>query len=172
MDRIRLTRFERRVAKAVAETRAKTDQKWGAADMIQSRNEGSLQIAIRGFSGELAFCRLFNAYPDLETDRISDYDAMIAHPSGGMALLVDIKTSRSKDGLYVYRRKADHPADLYALMIEIRNDEISEYEFAGFIKAADLFREENLVDRGSGPCYFVPRSALRSLFMLKMEGKL
>jgi len=77
-------------------------------------------VDLEGIAGEIAFCRLFNVYPDLDTDRPPPhpfYDATI-HPAPGYR--IDVKTTKYESGkLLVDARKNSvktDAVDFYALM--------------------------------------------------------
>lgn len=91
------------------------------------------QVLLRGFGGELAFCRVWNIYPSFEYDnyRNNTFDAHLNN------FEVEIKTSNREDGWLgvkdVPKLDNDLP-DYFALMI----GEFPTYGFRGFCSASSI----------------------------------
>ena len=115
-------------------------------------NDDPLTIHIRGFSGELAFGKLFNRYPDFTTQpRSGGHDFILDGHT------IDVKTIEPPKSLLVAApHETKEPCEFYALMI----DASPEFTLAGFIHKDDLFTQANLRDLGHGPTYAVHQSHL------------
>lgn len=150
---ITLTPIEQRLARCVAKERYAAARKAGVPDRRVS--EGDLDL--EGAGSEIAFCRLFNVFPDLEIAPRSSLD------DEGDALLrdgrrVDVKSTRYKSGrLIVAHWKAD-TVDAYALMV----GEFPSYRFCGLISAEQAAEARFTADLGRGKCQAVPQAALHA----------
>ena len=162
--RVTLNQCERKLAEMLSEGRFRGNRESGVANSRvgpQSDKETDLE----GISGEIAFSKLFNIYPDMNTNERSDYDAVI------MGERIDVKTTKYPNGrLLVRKEKKDHPADWYALMV----GQFPVYELVGFAKSEAVFQRENLMDLGHGMSYGVSGKSLYmpKTFMLALKVKL
>lgn len=110
------------------------------------------QTDLDGIGAELAFCKLFNVYPDLQVISRSDHDAMLVN-----GLRVDVKTTRYQAGrLLVRQHKQADPVDLYVLMV----GEFPSFRCAGFASRESVFAPENLMDLGHGPTFVLAQGQL------------
>lgn len=152
-DRVTLDEAEQRLAIYVATRRFQACREQGKVNMKcghQTYSEAELQ----GVASELAFCRLFNVYPDLTLYNQPDHDAVIMDGQ-----TVDVKTTERRDGhmlISPWKRDAGK-ADLYALVV---GSFPGPYEYRGLIHRRDAFRPEWLRNPGRGTCYMVPQDAL------------
>ena len=92
-------------------------------------------VDLEGVCGEIAFCKLFNAYPDLDTDRTPPHPLFDCVVSG---LRIDVKTTKWDSGkLIVDARKGSktNGVDYYALMT---GQFPGPYTFRGFIAREKL----------------------------------
>ena len=89
---------------------------------------------------ELAFCKMFNLYPDLDTDRMPPYPEFDAVLRDGWT--VDVKTTRYDDGRLLVDvrkgRKVDG-VDFYCLMT---GEFPGPYTFRGFMAKSVLVKPE------------------------------
>lgn len=106
---------------------------------------------LEGIGAELAFCKMFNLYPDLEC-KAGDYDAM-DHEGNR----VDVKATKYKNGhlLAVPWKKGKEP-DVYVLLV----GEFPSYRCAGFMRADELISDARLKDLGHGKVYAAAQSEL------------
>jgi len=145
---VTLTDAEQRIVRWIARQRQGAN---GAAGVVDRQVAGTLSgddVHTIGFGGELAFCKLFNVYPDLDTrPRRGGADCDRLGES------IDVKTTRHPNGkLLVFARKLELASDCYALMIA----DWPAFRFVGFVRAADVFRPEHYEpDRLGGPTYVV-----------------
>ena len=138
---VTLSDTEQLLAKAIAKRRY---QKSREAGVHNSRKGPQSDEATdkEGMGGEIAFCKLFNVYPDLSIEVKSsaqgtDKGDCILHVVGNGT--VDVKTTIYPDGkLLAAPWKSKEGVDLYALM----TGKFPTYTFKGFMTSADLMVEE------------------------------
>ena len=106
-----------------------------------------------GVGGEIAFAKMFNAYPDLTTHpRKGGIDCRIG------PYAIDVKTTDRPGGkLLAVTSKTLLAADVYALMIAAP----PRYGFCGFARAGDLLHPSRLINLGHGPGYALDQVDLR-----------
>lgn len=115
-----------------------------------------LTIDLEGVASEVAFCRLFNVWPDLTVGDVCDWDVTL--PGGWR---VDVKTTNYRTGrLLVHPNKAGKRIDLDALMVGTFP---GPYVFRGFIRHADACQPCRLEDVGRGINYVVTQGELCDL---------
>ena len=141
---IKLNKAEQKLAQYLARCRYENNRRENVVDRKigpQSNNDTDLN----GIGAELAFCKLFNLYPDIEIDHRPQEDAIFHDGTK-----VDIKTTPYKNGRLITPiwKKQIH-TDLYALMI----GKFPEYRLAGIVTADKLFQDENIVNLGYGNTY-------------------
>lgn len=107
---------------------------------------------LNGIGAEVGFCKLFNIYPDTQTEYIPVTDGEL-HTGHS----VDVKCTKYHTGhLIAVITKKGKPCDLYALMI----GEMPNYRFAGFSTPDSLFMDENIKDLGHGDGYCLAQESL------------
>lgn len=106
---------------------------------------GRAALEIGGTEAELAFCRLANVYPNLETERPGSVDCVVNGRT------VDIKWTPRLDGSLVLKPRR-RPVDAYVLMR-------GRYVCAGWYPA-DLITDRHLTDLGYGPTYIIAAADL------------
>ena len=146
--KIGLNVLEQQLARKVAELRQYVNQSNGVKDQQQCQQS---DICLQGVGAELAFCKLFNLYPDLETKlrKYPDHDCVFK------GLKVDIKSSR-KPNLNVKLTKQHAEVDAFALMV----GEFPCYTFVGHALKATVCQPENIYDTGNGPYYTLRQEQL------------
>ena len=65
---ISLNQAERKLAHFVAKNRSGNNRHFNVTNLKIS-SEDAATVDLEGVCGEIAFCKLFNVYPDIETDR-------------------------------------------------------------------------------------------------------
>ena len=128
----------------------------GRADKKMS-NRDDVEISREGIAGELAFCRLFDVFPDqvFYLGPVGDDpgDAII----GGFR--IDVKTSRRQDSeLLAAGHKTVGRIPVHALM----TGAFPRYVLRGFAWSEDVLQQNRLVNLGYGPSYLYPRRMLRT----------
>ena len=140
---ITLTYCEQKLAHFVAKHRNGNNRHFNVANLKISA-ESPLTVDLEGIAGEIAFCRLFNVYPDLDTDREPPhplYDAVIPPPPG---FRIDVKTTKYDTGkLLVDARKGKKTdgVDFYALMT---GSFPGPYTFRGFIAREQIIQPHKI----------------------------
>jgi hypothetical protein len=124
---------------AEARSRGITDRQIGP----QSSSETDLQ----GIGAEIAFCRIFNVYPDTEVGHTPLADCTL--PCGST---VDVKATKHQNGhLLVAKWKAPDAVTAYALMVGT----FPNYRIAGMAPSESIFRPDRLKNFGHGEGYAV-----------------
>jgi hypothetical protein len=150
--RVELTDAEQRLAKFIALKRFERNRHDGTIDRKIGPQSNEFTDLV-GIGAEIAFCKIFNVYPDMQIEKRNSCDAIIC---GGVS--VDVKTTKYKNGklLVALWKKERNPPDMYALMV----GEMPRFVFVGFIKNNDLFVDNRIIDLGYGPTYFCEQSDL------------
>ena len=140
---VSLTTAERKLAHFVARNRNGNNRHFNKANLKIS-SEDAATVDLEGMCGEIAFCKLFNVYPDLDTNREPPhplYDAVIPPPPG---FRIDVKTTKYENGkLLVDARKGRKTdgVDFYALMTGTFP---GPYTFRGFIAREQIIQPHKL----------------------------
>ena len=118
----------------------------------QSNEETDLE----GFAGELAFCKVMNIYPDLETgNNLPPYDCIDYY-----GVTYDVKTTKHTNGhLMATLKKKKNPPDKYVLLIGI----FPRYDIIGEIGSEEFLQEVNIGNLGQGPCYLLTQAELNPI---------
>ena len=136
---VSLNTAEKKLAYFVARNRNARNRCLNVVNLKVSPRDG-VTIDLEGVAGELAFCKMFNLYPDLDTDRMPPYPEFDARLSDGWT--VDVKTTRYGDGKLLVDvrkgRKVDG-VDFYCLMT---GEFPGPYTFRGFMAKSLLVRPE------------------------------
>lgn len=136
---ISLCTAERKLAYFVARNRNARNRCLNVVNLKVSERDG-VSIDLEGVAGELAFCKMFNLYPDLDTDRMPPYPEFDAVLRDGWT--VDVKTTRYDDGRLLVDvrkgRKVDG-VDFYCLMT---GEFPGPYTFRGFMAKSVLVKPE------------------------------
>lgn len=121
----------------------------------------SVEYHRMGFAGELAFCRMHDIPPDLDTTpRKGSSDCRLNGES------VDVKTTDYIDGRLVVKTTKEAMASAwYALMIM----DWPTFRFIGMVRAADLFKPEYLRDHGYGVTYSMDQWAVAEISRVREE---
>ena len=145
MRSVTLNACEQKMAEYVAKSRYENARSRGIVDQKMG-DQGNWETDLEGIGGEIAFCKLHNVYPDLETFNtdLPDHDCLVN------GFKVDVKTTHYPEGkLLATLAKAGAIVDVYVLMV----GEFPTYEYKGLAKKSDLIRDENIYDLGHGPGY-------------------
>lgn len=142
-QKVFLSRAEQKLAHFIARNRNGNNRSFNVTNLKIS-SEDPHTVDLEGIAGELAFCRMFNVYPDLDTDREPPhphYDCVIPPPPG---FRIDVKTTKYDNGkLLVDSRKGakTDSVDYYALMT---GDFPGPYTFKGLIAKEQMIRPDRL----------------------------
>jgi len=140
---VSLTTAERKLAHFIAKNRNGSNRSFNVTNLKISLDDAAT-VDLEGMCGEIAFCKLFNVYPDLDTDREPPhplYDAVIPPPPG---FRIDVKTTKYDTGkLLVDARKGKKTdgVDFYALMT---GSFPGPYTFRGFIAREQIIQPHKL----------------------------
>ena len=78
---VRLSSVEKRLCEYVTKVRIKTNRSNNVSEKKISKDE-ELQLELEGYGAELAFCRLFNVFPDTSTQGLLKVtQAMLSFPA-------------------------------------------------------------------------------------------
>ena len=156
---VSLTTAERKLAHFVAKNRNGNNRHFNTTNLKISP-EDAATVDLEGVCGEIAFCKLFNVYPDIDTDREPPhplYDAIIPPPPG---IRIDVKTTKYDGGkLLVDSRKGVKTlgVDYYALMT---GQFPGPYTFRGFIAREHIIQPHKLGLLGGHKSYMAEQSEL------------
>lgn len=113
-------------------------------------------INLRGFCGELAFCKIFNCYPDLSVMAQSCAQGTDRGDVKLNGFTIDVKTTKYPNGRLIARRHKKINGDFFALMV----GDLPTFEFKGFMRQEELLRPERLVDFYGVPTFVAEQSEL------------
>ena len=114
----------------------------------------SLAVDQDGACSELAFCKMLNVYPDLNSEQINPIEADCVIEG----FEVDVKSTNRVDGNLICPPYKKHKmADVYVLVIRTP----PTYSFVGWAWGSELFDDGNLVQLRT-PTYRIMRDELRS----------
>jgi hypothetical protein len=148
---IKLNQTEQELAQVLAQRRYEAARGQGLTDMKQG-GQSNWETDLEGIAAELAFCKLANVYPDMETASMNPHDC---HTRTGAA--IDVKSTKYPHGrLLAVRWKDASKVDLFALMVGT----FPEYRLAGFMRSKDLIQADRLMDLGHGLLYAADQSDL------------
>ncbi len=151
--KIILSSVEQRLVKHIANLRIENDRKVGAVPTVY--NADPMENEINYIGAELAYCKLFNCYPDLGIDEFIPFDAIRRNGE-----TVDIKHTKLNNGrLLVKVKDREYTPAKYALMIGT----FPEYYYAGDITSDELLRDENIIRNIQHPAYAATQSRLQKL---------
>ncbi len=149
--KVLLNEAEQRIALWVAKKRMSENKSANVVDRKMGPQDDE-DANRNGFGAELAFCKMFNVYPDFSTQpRSGSSDCERFGQS------VDVKSTTYPNGrLVAIPRKKELASDMYALLVCVW----PEYTFVGFASAAELLSEKRLTDLGHGPTYAMNQDEL------------
>lgn len=153
---IKLSKAERKLAYYVARKRYESARSAGVANS-RIGPQSNEQTDLDGIAAEIAFCKAFNIYPDLEIDSVAfpDFDCVL---SDGRT--VDVKATRYESGrLIAAKWKKPESVDLYALMVGV----FPEYRFAGVMESVELINPQRLCQMPKGKAYAASQNELTSI---------
>ena len=150
---ITLNDFEQFITKMMMKLRQKRSREANHTNTPYGKSQD--EIDLDGYGAELAFCKLFNLYPEFTYHaRVGGYDCL-SH-SGHR---IDVKNTVYYNGhLLVKSSKKPGESDIYVLMV----GHFPTYKIAGFATEQELLKTENLKDFGgyNKPGYAIPQDKL------------
>ena len=152
--KITLTEHEQRIAHFLAKERYNVNRDNNVHDAKKGEQSNEF-VDLEGIAGEMAFCKLFNVYPDLEIKvTTQDTDAGDCVLNGHK---VDVKTTSYETGRLICATWKNDDVDIYALMV----GQFPTYSFRGMANALYLKQESNITDLGRGKVYALEQSKLK-----------
>ena len=156
-DTSELNKPEKLIAKYVAKSRFESNRSAGITNSKiggQSNEETDLE----GIGAEMAFCKLFNVYPDLTIGPRSakcNQDFFDCTVNG---YTIDVKATKYPSGrlLAAPWKGEGNPPKCYALMV----GKFPTYVFKGFMFSKDLLVPARLGNLGHGPTYIASQDEL------------
>ena len=153
---ITLTDAEQYVARVIANLRTTNNRKANTHNCNNS-DRPDIELDLEGFAGELAFCRLFNVFPDFTSDNRS---ALKGQDNGDCVLQgkrIDVKTTNSTLGYARVNERKRGCADVFAFM----HGKFPNFRFIGFVAHDVIFSQWNRkVFDNRDVVYSVPVTAL------------
>lgn len=147
---ISLNETEIRLAEYVAKKRIQHNRASGAVATVYGDRD-PMFAELNYYGAELAFCKLFNLYPDINHVKRKGQDCMLAGKR------VDIKWTHRHGGRLMAKVKGwDDPPDLFAMMIGT----FPSYTLAGFMKADDLLQPSRIDNSLAFPAYTATQKEL------------
>lgn len=154
---ITLSENEQRLARFIGQKRYATARSNNVKN-LKIGDQSNEEIDLEGFGAELAFCKLMNIYPDLETgDSLPNFDCV-----SRFGVTIDVKTTKHKTGhLLATLKKKNNPPDKYVLII----GEFPSYQIVGEIGADEFLQDSNIKSLGKGDGYVLSQAELQPLSM-------
>jgi len=155
MHEIELNEYEQEIVRRVAKDRYETSRAMGIPDGKLGPQSHEF-TDLNGMGAEMAYCKLMNIYPDLETGLSTpDFDCVTR-----LGAKIDVKATKYKTGhLLATLNKKGKPPDRYVLVI----GEFPKYSIVGEVKADELLQEGNLKNFGWGMAYALTQDQLNPI---------
>jgi len=151
---IKLTENEQRLAKFIARSRYENARANNVKDMKMG-GQSNEETDLEGFGAELAYCKLMNLFPDLDTDSYPNFDCI-----SRFGVTIDVKTTKRKNGhLLATLKKKNNPPDKYVLVV----GEFPSYKIVGEIGSEEFLQDVNIKDFGRGRGYALTQIELNPL---------
>jgi len=140
---------EQRLARFIAQRRNQLCEEKGLKDSSFRESAKGETIHLEGAGAELAFCKVFNLYPELEMNW-SDKDVVLH-----CGITADIKSTKYLSGhLITPLWKTEKSCDIYVLLVGA----FPEYEIVGFATKEQLF--SSIKDFGRGDTFALAQREL------------
>lgn len=151
---IELTEIEQELVRLVARRRFEVSRERGLRDCKQGDMTNE-EMDLEGFGAELAFCKLTNAYPDMNLDHTNQVDALT---SDGRTW--DVKATKHETGrLIAVKWKSSDKVDFFVLMIGT----FPKYRCAGFLPSKELLIAQRETDMRGRIVYAAPQDELQRI---------
>ncbi len=148
-----LNEAEQRLVSYVSRKRYAANRATGATATIYN-DADAIENEIDSFGAEVAYCKLHNCYPDLDTTHRPPFDAKLQD-----GRTVDVKQTRYQSGVLMVKQieRQSHP-DLYALMV----GKFPKYQLRGHMTAREILTPNRLqVDGWKHPAYVAKQEELK-----------
>lgn len=157
---ITLTEYEQAIARYSAEHRTANNRR-NKVRNNNFTNRPDQEIELQGFGAEMAFCKLFNSFPDFTIGvRSAKEDRGDCAVEG---LRIDVKSNRNANGdLFVGINK--HPTVYaYALMTGL----FPQFTFRGFMLASEIMAKHRVAKMPGGLCFKAEQRELMTWDVLR-----
>jgi hypothetical protein len=154
---VKLNETEVRLAKFIGKNRYEGSRKAGVHN-AKIGGQSNEQTDQEGAGAELAFCKLFNCYPDLAMQLKSAKKGTDKGDATLEGKVVDVKSTTYKTGRLLAAKWKDPNSNVYAYAL--LTGEMPNYTFRGFMKSENLLRDEMLRDLGRGEGYVAEQEDL------------
>ena len=138
-----LNEAEQKLAAYLARERYSKARVNGRVDR-QIGPQSSSETDLEGIGSEIAFCKLFNIYPDTEINHTPDEDCVLSN-----GIKVDVKATKYENGHLLVARWKKPVVEMYALMVGT----FPKYRMAGFMPVKEMLKDFRLKDFGHGQGY-------------------
>jgi len=153
---ISLTKIELSLAETIGLARYHANRQQGVHN-ARVGNQSNAFTDINAMAGEIAFCKMFNRYPDMSVDEHPVYDVLM------FGCTVDVKTTRYDSGKLLATLKcAGKPCDYYSLMVGDYTKS-NNFDYRGSTTGHELFSKNNIGSLGYGDTYIINQSNLREV---------
>tara|TARA_R110000868_G_scaffold91428_1_gene253513 strand:+ start:53 stop:547 length:495 start_codon:yes stop_codon:yes gene_type:complete len=153
--KIKLNECEQKLAKHLAVSRNKNARSKGKPN-TKMGNQSDEETDLEGIAGELVVCKALNLYPDTEIDLVDlpKFDLLTAKGN-----TVDVKTTKYLSGrMLATMKKRVEDCNIYVLVVGT----FPSYRIAGWCKAEELLKKENIINLGHGEGYALSQEQLRT----------
>jgi hypothetical protein len=155
--KVRLGSEEQALCRYIAKKRSENNRACNVTNNNFTNGMSDFECDLQGFGGEMAFCKLFNSYPDLQigarSAQTDDGDCTVS------GLRIDVKTRRRHDGDLLVNSTKKPTVFAYALM----TGTFPEFVFRGVFIALSLMKPERLIRMPGGMSYRAHQSELLML---------
>jgi hypothetical protein len=163
---VKLNEMEQRLVKTVAKGRRDFNTLRGTKRVKYPDVSDEYLPDIEGFAGEVAFCKIFNIFPDMDirpvTHETDDGDCL------WNGLRIDVKTTHRPEGkLLCSNNKKLGMVDYYALMTGV----FPMYFYRGVISAEELLVSERMTTLMPVPAYVADQEELYELTNPQLEKR-
>lgn len=141
-----LSVYEQEIARICAEKRSSNNRKHNVHNNNFTKYS-DFEIDLQGFGGEMAFCKLFNLFPDMQIGVRSAKEDVGDCIIDGMA--VDVKTSRNDHGNLFVGINKQPTVYAYALMTGL----FPQFTFRGFFLTSDMMSQSRVTKMPGGLCF-------------------
>ena len=145
-----LSEAEQRLASFIGKARHLCSREQGIKDLRRGDKPADL-IDREGAAAEIAFCKAFNIYPDLDVGEKKVVDCTL---SSGHT--VDVKWTSRPEGMLITVPWKKPKVDIFALVVGT----MPEYRIAGWMLATELIKEERLRFVGNNNVYAATQGEL------------
>jgi len=151
---VELNSGEQAICRLIAELRHKNNRDKGVTNS-KVGNQSDDVTDLEGIGGEVAFCKLINAFPDF-----SVHIRNSANDVGDLVYknkTIDVKTTVYPNGRLLAVPWKEHNVDIYVLM----TGKFPKYTYRGYMSSKELLKEERLGNLGYGKTYIANQDELK-----------